>query len=387
MRVSQFTGSVDATHATIGATIVWEDVDRPAVDFFVQVPTAFSDALWPDPNGFLVACILPAWQHREQRVHVEGALCPMLVDQIGAALTVLRGWYSDLGDPPRIEATRPTEARRPVQCRAASFLSCGIDSLATLRWNTLRLPAGHPLAITAAITVDYIEGHNWSAVQEGRETQKRYRAAAVVAESCGVAHLPLRTNILRLHHHGGVFAYRSHGSALSSLGHFLSRRFNHIAIASSYSADCLDPWGSHPLLDPYYSSSSLSIEHHGRHMNRFEKTRLVSDWPEGLNNLLVCTSKRASDTNCGECEKCVRTILALCALGKLESCESFPIRDVSVELLTTALGYVQFQSTAEYYRELLGPLATVRHDLATIVEQFLIKSDSSLTLPSPVAIE
>jgi hypothetical protein len=54
----------------------------------------------------------------------------------------------------------------------------------------------------------------------------------------------------------------------------------------------------------------------GADMSRFEKTRLVAAWDAGLQNIKVCT-RNWPGANCGECEKCLRTMLALTALNAL----------------------------------------------------------------------
>jgi bacterioferritin-associated ferredoxin len=51
-------------------------------------------------------------------------------------------------------------------------------------------------------------------------------------------------------------------------------------------------------------------------MNRMEKTRYISQFPETYDHLLVCYT---SGSNCGKCDKCVRQLLALDYLGLLET--------------------------------------------------------------------
>jgi hypothetical protein len=132
--------------------------------------------------------------------------------------------------------------------------------------------------------------------------------------------------------------------------------------------------GANPLLDPYYSSSHFRIQHQGCGMTRFEKTALVADWPLGLNSLLVCQSNDVrTSQNCGTCEKCIRTMTALVALGKLAHCEAFPSRDVSEELLDSVEQYemIKDRATLNYFLELVPYLSQCgRDDLAQRIRQF-----------------
>jgi bacterioferritin-associated ferredoxin len=69
------------------------------------------------------------------------------------------------------------------------------------------------------------------------------------------------------------------------------------------------------ITDPLLSSLSFAIVHDGAEQHRVGKARALAAWPEALRNLRVCWAGRSADTNCGRCEKCVRTILEFRAAG------------------------------------------------------------------------
>jgi hypothetical protein len=81
----------------------------------------------------------------------------------------------------------------------------------------------------------------------------------------------------------------------------------------------------------------------------------------------VCTYNPPGTPNCGRCEKCIRTMLELLAVGKLAHASTFPQKDVTEEMLqgvSLANGYED-----ACYRELIEPLkAQGRQDLATLIE-------------------
>ena len=153
------------------ASIVWEDSDKAALRLYAQVEARFADWFCADPNGFLLAALLPAWHAGERRVRVNGGLCAILSERVKAALLTLRSWYPELGQSPTIEASGGFETRQPSKPQAACFLSCGIDSLATLRWNLLHVDAAHPARIKTAIVLDYIKGHGWTEEAGGRRDE------------------------------------------------------------------------------------------------------------------------------------------------------------------------------------------------------------------------
>jgi len=355
------------------ARVVWEDCDRPPLTIQVAVEERFCDVFNADANGFLALCVLPAWHAGERRVVIHDAICPVLAKGLRAPLSLLASWFPEMGTPPIIELAAGTRVLPPAPGASLSFLSCGIDSLATLRWNRLHLPADHPASIQAAVMVDF----GGAEFMTKQEAENKYRLAAGhrVASDLGVRLIPLRTNVLSLDGDGWFFSYKWHGALLSALAYFFSRAFRRACIAASDDAAHLEPWGSHPLLDTYYSSAHLQIEHHGTFMTRFEKVALVADWPAGLRSILVCQGAQGGDTNCGTCEKCILTMTALTALGKLHDSQSFPADNVTPELLKTVLEYgmIENESQGCYYSELLRPLKSAgRNDLASIIEELIL---------------
>ena len=357
----------------VAASVEWEDADRPSLGLFAETDADRREGFWPDPNAFLTACALPAWHAGERRVFIDGELCPVLHDRIAIVFATLQTWYPELGPPPTIEAKR-YRAHSPLGRQAASYLSCGIDSLAILQMNRVQYPSQHPSSIKAVLCVDFLQEHNLAKDETAHQAQKRLASARTVASDAGVDAIPVTTNVLELDPDGNFFSFKWHGAALLFIGHLFSQRFHKVSLASTYDAAHLEPWGSHPLLDPYYGSAHLEIEHAGLHLSRLEKTRLVADWPVALDHMLVCQGQRSGDTNCGACEKCIRTMTALVALRRLDDSRAFPSSDVTPALLETVREYemIYNDSQAAFYGELLQPLRdSGREDLAVVVDSIL----------------
>jgi hypothetical protein len=140
----------------------------------------------------------------------------------------------------------------------------------------------------------------------------------------------------------------THGAAMAAVAHALAPNHGKVYIASSHSYADLHPWGSHPLLDPLWSSEAVRIVHDGGE-TRINKLRVLIQYPEVLARLRVCVESFGKD-NCGLCEKCVRTMLGLRALG-VEHCAAFP------DTLTPRLVRQQMlkADTVLHWRELLCP--------------------------------
>ena len=252
------------------------------------------------------------------------------------------------------------------------MLSCGIDSLA--------IPRTHPLSIRAAVSVSYHGTRSRSLSDFEDRLRGRSSAGIPVAQNAGIDWIPVSTNMWWLVNDGFFFSEKWHGAVLSSIGCFLSRGYDRLLIASSYPLTRLHPWGSHPLIDPSYSCAHFQIHHSGVEMSRFEKTSIVAGWADALPYIRVCQNDNSGSLNCGKCEKCIRTMTTLVALGKLANCLAFSANDVTVELISTLTEYNMLadKATASWYLELLDPLRSRgRADLALALEKVLSESQET----------
>ncbi|MCK4785576.1 MAG: hypothetical protein KAV87_17615, partial [Desulfobacteraceae bacterium] len=137
----------------------------------------------------------------------------------------------------------------------------------------------------------------------------------------------------------------------------------------------LKPFGSHPLTDPNYSSSELRIRHGGLTLSRLDRTKLIVDWDVALQHIKVCQPNWPGE-NCGQCEKCVRTMLALVALGALDKTGAFPHNDVSEEMVSKIKIkrplIENSYSVEDDYLELIPFLRKRgRHDLVRAIERLI----------------
>lgn len=160
-----------------------------------------------------------------------------------------------------------------------------------------------------------------------------------------------------------------HGAGLEAIAHALAPNHGRIYFASSYSYADLHPWGSHPLLDPLWSTEAVQIVHDGGE-SRMDKLRTLVQYPEALARLRVCW-ENPGDYNCGLCEKCIRTMLGLRALG-VDRCAAFP------DTLTPELVRQQGLShdAALFWRELLG--AGLPPELHAAVQSAMHDHDAGL---------
>src|SRR5436190_17680358 len=103
MRITELRTASDSLRTRASARIEWEDSERPDREVYFETQARSAGDLLPDPNGFVLACALPATRHGERRISVEGAVCPVLRDGLQAAVGLLNGWYGSTRRLPILE--------------------------------------------------------------------------------------------------------------------------------------------------------------------------------------------------------------------------------------------------------------------------------------------
>lgn len=78
----------------------------------------------------------------------------------------------------------------------------------------------------------------------------------------------------------------------------------------------LGPWGNLSLLNGLYSSSSFLIDPIGADRERVEKIKFLNE-QDALKYITVCNFIEKAGKNCGNCDKCIRTML-MCVANRID---------------------------------------------------------------------
>jgi hypothetical protein len=364
-------------------TVIWEASDRPVQEIFFGTDEEFSEDFTCNPHAFLVGCLIPAFKHGEKRILIDEEICPELRDNLMTALSWIRNWYY-LPDQKllKIEGKKWSKSTPLNKSRKAGmFFSGGVDSLAGLRYNNLNYPSDHPASIKDAL---FIYGQNVESDNRPEIYEKAIRTFSKVVDETGITIVPVYTNIRSLDEDSTFFADQFHGAILGAVAHTFVKRLGVVFISATDDIPSLvlqgkgikscKPWGSHPMLDPNYSSTDLRIRHDALHLSRFDKMKIVAGWDAGLQIIKVCGDNFPGE-NCGICEKCIRTSLALLALGVLDKTDAFPLNDISEDHVadySLRLDTDYDWTNQHQYLELIPPLADIgRQDLVRAVEQLV----------------
>ena len=341
--------------ARASARVVWETADRAPFELFFETTAGQAGPFDASANAFLTACYLPAIRHGEARIRVEGEACPRLAAGLGTAAALLEQWWGPPRRPIPIEAaawSAPVPAGTP---REALFLTGGVDSLALLHQNRASFRPGDRGSFADALHVEGLLFPGPDSESRGRHRARVRRALDGIARAADVALVEVRTNLRDLEPDQRFLADEWIAPALASAAHLFGRRWSGVTFASGRDIPHLQPRGTHPLLDPCFSTAATEIRHSGIRFSRLEKLRSMAGWTAGIGNLLVCFDAPDGEApNCGRCEKCVRTMAELAAIGRLDAAAQFPesrLRPESVRALSlTAL-------VLDYWEDLLPALA------------------------------
>ncbi len=355
--------------------VIFEDCALPEKRVFFKTSAAFADGFDVSCDAFLVGCLLPALHLGERRIFVEGAVCPFLKEGIAAAMALLSHWTHGKYRPVPVEAGTARVVFTPQASRAGMVMSGGMDSLAALRLNRLNFPKAHPAYVKDSF---FLHGFDIGGVKargaKYHVFNRAIEAITKITDDAGTTLVPVYTNIRHLCDERELWLDSFFGAVLAAMAHSFANRINLLYIGSSYDIANLHPCGSHPLLDPEYSSYGVRIRHRDYELSRLEKIQIVSQWDAAFQNFRVCLANVPDKLNCGQCEKCIRTMTELTALGLLEKTRAFEADEVRPEDIA------QFDITIRvrppFYRPLIPLLRKRgREDLARTIEDLLGKKE------------
>lgn len=275
------------------ATVQWQLPTQPSIGGDFLLPLTLLVAMRTGHDLCLQAEVSEAMMGR--------------VEEIQA---LLRRWDSSL-DLVGVECARTVRREAPPHGRAevGSCFSGGLDSFHTA--------LQHQRELTALV---HVQGFDIRHTR--RQLLDRVRSAnQAAAAELGLKLLVVSTDIRGFSHRYLTWS-EFHGSAIAATAHLLGLR--RCYVPSSLSTGNLLPYGSHPELDPLWSSESTELVYDAYDISRVDKTRLIAGSDTAMRYLRVCNARDDTGYNCGRCEKCLRTLVSLRIWGRRGVLPTFP---------------------------------------------------------------
>lgn len=315
--------------------------------------------LMPTISPFVVSSLLVAMK-LGLALHTDRPVSARLVSNLDTVQDIFRNWDRRLQKVPLELPASPEPS--PTGRKVAVFFSGGLDSFYTLLKRRGEIDS-----------LVFIHGFDIPlenvALREQVAAQVR-----LVAVALKVSLVEIETNVrpFMLRWLAGSWGKLAYGSALASVGLALSSHFRKIYIPAGHTYAHLHPRGTHPLLDPLWSTEAVEFVFDGAEATRVEKAALVAQSDIAMQTLRVCLQNPGGAYNCGRCEKCLRTMINLRAVGALERCKTFDIK-LDVRLVNSLLVNPDDIGVLAYIEENLEGLEArgIEPDLQRVLRRLL----------------
>jgi hypothetical protein len=237
-------------------------------------------------------------------------------------------------------ASAPSITPSPNDCPrpAALTFSLGVDSWYSLLRNTQE----HPEDDRSIRYLIHVYGFDLRVGAGNQQALEEIRASCQrVADNLGKRLLPVNTNLRDLTDRFADWSLLGHGAGVASVGLALTGMIDRLHVAAGPTIDSPVPCGSHPQLDPLWSTERLDVVYDGGEVRRSRKIVALTQCPLALETLRVCYQDPPRQYNCCHCWKCLSTMIRLEISGALGQATVFPlplsarlIRDADIEPVT-----------------------------------------------------
>lgn len=283
---------------------------KPAQRIYFAVPEG-AGQIRADGSAFVAALLLPCMTTGED-LTVHGAVSPAVLEACARVQELVLTWplhYQRI----RVSATGRLPDSGAGQGRGL-FFSGGVDSFYTYFHER---QAGTPVTHLILVHGFDIPPREAALYQDVQRTMRR------VAARERVTLLESETNLREVTDAMLGWDYE-HGAAMAAVGYLFRGTLSAVLYSGGMEEAAIRPYGMHPELDPRWSVPGLSMVHIGTQARRIDKLQAIAGYPLVRESLRVCFKNSGGAYNCGRCEKCLRTMLSLEALGQLRLVKTLP---------------------------------------------------------------
>jgi hypothetical protein len=264
----------------------------------------------PTPDAF-IPMALPCAMAQGFELALVHEISPLLLTAVPTVQDIYRCWEPQKFRHIPVRAQAGVKAQGEPGREMGCFFSGGMDSFYSVLKHQRELGS---LILVHGFDIKLDQEEFYASVA------MRLRDAA---RELGKRLIEVRTNIRAFsdrHVAWGMY----HGAALATIGLLLGARCSKVQIPSTYTYANIIPRGSHPILDPLWSTEHVRFVHDGCEASRVQKATLLATSDVAMKNLRVCWRNPNGSYNCGKCEKCLRTMINLYLVDALGRCTTFP---------------------------------------------------------------
>lgn len=294
------------------------------IQLWFELPRSISIPDDNDCDSYLLCIIMDAMK-QGKKIHVQGSVSALLLSNLVEFQSAWQKWLPHTYAQVEITVESLREKETFGVKGAMCAFSGGVDATFSLWRHYAKLWGHRSQTIKLAAMV-----HGFDIpLKSENEFANAFRNAQSTLNDLDIPLIPLKTNYREFSKVQWEHVFSC--ALVAALGNLKSMA-DVCLVGSGQPYDALVfPWGSNPITDPLMSSDDVSVIYDGASHSRTEKVKTILDWEKGVQNLRVCWQGDAKDSNCGHCEKCVRTKLNFLAVGaEIPTC--FPTSDICEDI-------------------------------------------------------
>lgn len=304
---------VDGATATLFAYVIIDSVSK---EVWFKVDKKYEEYLCYECGDAFVIAVLNFAMRNHHDIVSEAPLSEDLYYNIDKYLLDAIAQYNKDFYRPQITADVSSESL-PCAGAVGTGISCGVDSMHALASQTAMKFRKHNIT---HLTFNNVGSHG-----EGEKAENLYRVRLErprrFAEEYGFEFVASNSNLqdvikqshFKTHTYSSMFAVYCL-QKLYSVYYYASSgyKYHEFRLYDIPGSSC----GSYEMLSlPLLSTHNLRVYSEGEGMSRMTKLKSVVKYAPSYKYLNVCLDE---GDNCGKCEKCVRTLLGIDALGALD---------------------------------------------------------------------
>jgi hypothetical protein len=292
------------------------DIENATVRPYLAFPSEMESFVAGTADSFVPMLLVPCLEKGEA-LEIVPPISSQLARRVPRIMDVLLSLFPNFHRI-TVKLNERKEAAPPAGNAVASLFSGGVDSFYTLlkAFTPGEDPDSRPTHVF------FMRGLE-QPLDQSSGADATLDIVRDIARQTGVGVLWGETNLRLLF--GLNYELYYHASALIGAALALSLGVKRLLVPSTFSYGQLIPWGSHPLLDELWSVESMDVVHHGAEARRVDKIAMLArDHRSTFRHLRVCLKNQAGPGNCGRCQKCARTMMALEVIGVLAEASTFP---------------------------------------------------------------
>ncbi len=263
-----------------------------------------------------LALLIPA-MHYQETVEVRAPISPKVAYVLGHFQSLYKLISFGSLNPVEVNFKNitPFEPSGNPTARCMAF-SGGVDSTLTLLSHLPESPYFDGIELSHGL---FISGFYDMTLDRSEAYQKLFNEFTALFTRYNIEMLQARTNVHDFSRYHVSWGYH-YNSALHGVALAMSNLIS-VLVKPIGNAYDLYPNSEVAASDQLIQTETFSIFTHGGHINRFDKTRIASEWPPAREYLRVCFMPLADPNrpNCGKCRKCLLAIVSLAISGTADN--------------------------------------------------------------------